>query len=315
MLKKIIKTRNIKHIASIISPYNKGEKTLLAVLSNLKEEKKVNPIPVFFNALKHLAPALKVLPQIRAGKTIFLSASITERSSLYYAMRWCLNRDNVNLKTPLHKRLTTDLLDAFQKTGHAYAFKKELNQSVINSRVNAKHSRRKFERKGRKGRRIKLAQFRKLKRLLKRRKKRDLSKLSIPVIVGKRRRLSKRYKFKFLRKAKKKPSLEFLTDFIPASIKSSFQNRLLRHYAKKEQKNKKKNRFEQPQSSYKVLSLKKAAVKISYADKNSAINSSYKLRQPNKKNQNRVISDDVRAITKVPQQRKINYERKSNFNR
>lgn len=142
---------NIKHIASIISPYNRGEKILLSILSNLKEEKKVKPIPVLFNALKKLAPALKVLPQIRAGRTIFLSAYISEKSSLYYATRWCLNSEGVNHKLSLDQRITADLLDALQNTGRAYALKKELDQSVINSRVNAKAVYRGKFKKKRKG--------------------------------------------------------------------------------------------------------------------------------------------------------------------
>jgi ribosomal protein S7 len=248
--------KNIKHIASIISPYNRGEKTLLAVLSNLKQEKNVSPIPVLFNALKHLSPGLKVLPQIRAGRTIFLSASLTEKSSLYYAMRWCLNTDNVNLKTPLDKRLTTDLLDAFQKTGHAYAFKKDLNQSVINSRVNAKHVyRRNVNIKGKRGK--------------------------------KGKKLPKKAKFKFLRQPKKKPSLIYLTDSIPAVIKSRIRaKKLIKHKTSMHglkqivaKKNNKKNRALRKKLSIKKRShINKIISNVQYTFKFAKQKYNFKLR-------------------------------------
>jgi len=137
-------TRKIRHIASIISPYNRGENTLLALLANLKEAKKSTPIPVMFNAIKRLAPGLKVLPQIRAGRTIYLPAYLTEKSSTYYAMRWCLKKEGVNLKTPLAQRLSSSMLETLQKFGHAYTQKKDLINSVLQSRVNVKPPFRRF---------------------------------------------------------------------------------------------------------------------------------------------------------------------------
>lgn len=227
----IVRGKGIKHIASIISPYNRGEKILLQVLSNLKQQKKASPIPVLFNALKQLAPGLKVLPQIRAGRTIFLSASLTEKSSRYYAMRWCLNTDNVNLKTPLHQRLTYDLLDAFKKTGHAYSFKKDLNQSVINSRVNAKPIyrgksksvlRQLFKRK-----RKLVYKFRRLCLLRTRFKIKTKAKFN----PRRKRRISARRKYRFKvkfmlkPKRKKKSRPIYLTDYIPPSIKSRVRDK------------------------------------------------------------------------------------------
>lgn len=202
----------LRHIASIISPYSRGEKAVLSSLTILKRQQRVAPIPELFAAIARLAPGLKVKSQIRAGRTIYFPAYLNAKSAVYHAVRWSLAKEGFSPKITLAQRFSTNLLDAAKKTGIAYKYKKDLNVSVVQSRVHYRPRRFRFR----------------FKRL---RKHKLLSK----------RKLRLRYNRLYLKKRTAIFQLIYLTDKRPAelfSISSKTKKRRERLKKKLEEKRK-----------------------------------------------------------------------------
>ena len=197
--------KRLRHIASVISPYDLGEKTFLSALTLLKRKKRSAPIPALFTLIQRLAPGLKVVSQVRAGRTIYLPAYLKDKSATYHALRWSLAKEGFMPKTLMAMRLITNLLEASAKTGVAYKSKRELNISVVQSRVNYRRKRRKWTP-------LEIRKHQKQKR--------------IPYLIRKQKAIS----------LKNRPAirqLTYLTDVLPPALMTKMARRHKRKFKKR----------------------------------------------------------------------------------
>src|ERR1700722_10797802 len=113
-----------------------GEKMVFLILGALKGEK-VRPANKFFTAIRNLHTGVKVLSQIRSGKSSTVPAYQSERSANHSAINWLLKavRDKTK-KSIVANDIVAELKDVSNHQGLAFKARLNLIKEIRAARVN-----------------------------------------------------------------------------------------------------------------------------------------------------------------------------------
>lgn len=151
MNKKVYKIKKIRSNRDILlklenvgSPHVKGEKYLHETLSELKKIKKRGAISGILEGIEKLSPGARLLQNVRSGRVVYVSGRISQRASLYYAVKWLyLAANQKSHKTSIGESLASDIEDSFYNKGMPFKYKNELFKGILASRSIKKKSKKK----------------------------------------------------------------------------------------------------------------------------------------------------------------------------
>ena len=139
--KKISEQRILHKFENIGSAGVSGEKRLQEVLWHVKKETKMSGISAVLIALKKLSPGVRLVKQLKSGRTINKVSLVSPSRTYYDAIRWVEDgARGHDIRSPMAKKIAKDLRDVVRArdlrggTGYAFKYKKEFYYTFRESR-------------------------------------------------------------------------------------------------------------------------------------------------------------------------------------
>ena len=157
----IIKNRFLEQCKNIISPTKKKEKTLMKILTYLKEtqaHQNIEPSKILAQNVEKIAPGAKLLPYVRAGKVYYTPGKIKQTSATYKSLKWILEEVKNPHKKSLPVRFAAEITNIQSNVGAAIGLKRIFIKEIRAARLNKRRRRyfNKFLKKKNYFRKIKL---------------------------------------------------------------------------------------------------------------------------------------------------------------
>lgn len=109
-------------------------------LKEIKDVTKKDPIEVFEEALKNVTPNVEVKPRRRGGAVQMVPRVLrTGTRAVTFSIRWILESCHKKSGKSMIEKLSSELIDAFKKTGYAFRKKEELNRIATNNAMYARN--------------------------------------------------------------------------------------------------------------------------------------------------------------------------------
>jgi ribosomal protein S7 len=130
----------VKKLGKKFSSQSRGENIALTTLRYLKlVNKKLNPKILLQKAIERLNTGIKIISQVKAGRTIYLPAYQSKSSSEYYAFSWIYKaageRSTKGFKS---KYLATEIRDVLLNRGRTTKYKYDHIKLIRDSRMNSR---------------------------------------------------------------------------------------------------------------------------------------------------------------------------------
>ena len=118
----------------------KGKKTLAQrifykAMDELKERTGQDPLKVFTDALHNATPLLQVKPRRVGGATYQVPIEVTPILGEALAMRWIITAARARKGMPMEKKLSVELMDAYQNDGTAVKRREDLRRMAEANRA------------------------------------------------------------------------------------------------------------------------------------------------------------------------------------
>ena len=85
----------------------------------IREKTHKDPLEVFRAAIDNASPLLEVKPKRVGGATYQVPMEVVEPRKTTLGMRWLINASRARKGTPMHIRLSSEIVDAYNKVGAA----------------------------------------------------------------------------------------------------------------------------------------------------------------------------------------------------
>lgn len=105
-----------------------ARKIFYQALEQMGEKTKKNPVEVFEEALKNVAPLVEVKSRRVGGATYQVPIEVTENRGKALAMRWLVMFARKRSDKTMSARLSGELVDAYNKTGNSYKKKDDTHK-------------------------------------------------------------------------------------------------------------------------------------------------------------------------------------------
>jgi small subunit ribosomal protein S7 len=102
---------------------------------------KKEPLEVFEQALRNASPSIEVKPKRVGGATYQVPVEVKSDRRLSLAMRWILNSARNRTGKPMHERLATELMDAYNNTGSTIKRREDVHKMAESNRAFAHYGR------------------------------------------------------------------------------------------------------------------------------------------------------------------------------
>ncbi len=125
---------NNVHVAMFVNRMMYGGKksTALRIMYNaldiVAEKTKKDPIEVFENALRNVAPTVEVKPKRVGGSTYQVPMEVTAERGISLAMRWLIQFSRDRAGRSMVDKLSNELLDAYNGQGASIRKKEETHR-------------------------------------------------------------------------------------------------------------------------------------------------------------------------------------------
>ncbi len=96
---------------------SKGEKILYDALRTIEQRESKDPLTIFEQAVKNVAPLLEVKPRRVGGATYQVPVEVRPDRSLSLAMRWLVKSARAREGKSMAEKLAAELSDAAKKQG------------------------------------------------------------------------------------------------------------------------------------------------------------------------------------------------------
>lgn len=93
------------------------------------------PMEVFDGALRNAGPAIEVKPKRVGGATYQVPVEVKADRRQALAMRWLLMSARARSGRPMHEKLATELVDAFNNTGNTIKRKEDVQRMAEANRA------------------------------------------------------------------------------------------------------------------------------------------------------------------------------------
>jgi small subunit ribosomal protein S7 len=112
-----------------------ARRVMYTALEMVEDRAKREPIEVFEQALRNVAPAVEVKPKRVGGSTYQVPMEVDPQRGLSLAMRWILAAARSRGGRSMSERLAAELLDAFNSQGAAVKRKDETHRMAEANRA------------------------------------------------------------------------------------------------------------------------------------------------------------------------------------
>ncbi|HEX5689980.1 MAG TPA: 30S ribosomal protein S7 [Roseiflexaceae bacterium] len=112
-----------------------AEKIVYQALDLAAERLKKTPMEVFETAIRNAGPAIEVKPKRVGGATYQVPVEVKSDRRQALAMRWLLISARSRSGKPMHERLATELMDAFNNTGTTIKRKEDVQRMAEANRA------------------------------------------------------------------------------------------------------------------------------------------------------------------------------------
>ncbi len=132
---------NSVNIQTMIQHIMKRGKKSLAVgimydaMDFVKERTEKNPLEVFDNALRNVAPAMEVRPRRVGGATYQVPMEVSSERRVTLAIRWILAAARDRSGKSFADKLASELIDAMNETGNAIRKRDEAHKMAEANRA------------------------------------------------------------------------------------------------------------------------------------------------------------------------------------
>jgi len=118
----------------------KGKKTLAQrifykAMDELKERTGQDPLKVFNDAIHNATPLLQVKPRRVGGATYQVPIEVAPALGEALAMRWIITAARARKGMPMERKLSAELLDAYQNDGTAVKRREDLRRMAEANRA------------------------------------------------------------------------------------------------------------------------------------------------------------------------------------
>jgi small subunit ribosomal protein S7 len=110
-------------------------------LKEVGDTTQTNPVEVFEKALDNITPRVEVKPRRRAGTVQMVPQVLRASDSAHAkatALRWIMEACQKRAGQPMVKKLKTEIVDAYKKTGFSIRKKEELHKLAITNAMYAR---------------------------------------------------------------------------------------------------------------------------------------------------------------------------------
>ena len=125
---------NSKLVELFVRQIMKNGKKLLAYsiiyksLKDISEITKKEPLLVLEQAVRNVTPIIELKTRRKRGSTFQIPTEVQPNRGLNLSIRWILAACRKIRGRPMNVILTTELIDAFNKTGHAIKIKEDIQK-------------------------------------------------------------------------------------------------------------------------------------------------------------------------------------------
>jgi len=112
-----------------------AEKIVYQSLELAADRLKKTPMEVFEVALRNAGPAIEVKPKRVGGATYQVPVEVKSDRRMSLAMRWLLISARGRSGKPMHERLASELMDAFNNTGSTIKRKEDVQRMAEANRA------------------------------------------------------------------------------------------------------------------------------------------------------------------------------------
>jgi small subunit ribosomal protein S7 len=112
-----------------------AEKIVYEALEMAAERLKKTPMEVFETAIRNAGPAIEVKPKRVGGATYQVPVEVKSDRRQALAMRWLMISARGRSGKPMHERLATELMDAFNNTGTTIKRKEDVQRMAEANRA------------------------------------------------------------------------------------------------------------------------------------------------------------------------------------
>ncbi|MCS7200581.1 MAG: 30S ribosomal protein S7 [Patescibacteria group bacterium] len=109
---------------------SKAQKIFYGAMEIIKERSNQNPLKVFQQAIKNVAPVVEVWPRRIGGATFLVPRQIATERRISKAIKWLINSARNRKGKPMKERLAEEIIAASQEEGEAYKKKLETHKTA-----------------------------------------------------------------------------------------------------------------------------------------------------------------------------------------
>jgi small subunit ribosomal protein S7 len=118
-----------------------AERIVYGAMELAAERLKKEPLEVFEQALRNASPSIEVKPRRVGGATYQVPVEVKSDRRLSLAMRWILNSARGRTGKPMHERLATELMDAYNNQGSTIKRREDVHRMAESNRAFAHYGR------------------------------------------------------------------------------------------------------------------------------------------------------------------------------
>jgi len=118
-----------------------AERIVYGALDLAAERLKKPQIEIFEQALRNASPTIEVKPRRVGGATYQVPVEVKSDRRLSLAMRWILVSARNRSGKPMHERLASELMDAYNNTGSTIKRKEDVHRMAESNRAFAHYGR------------------------------------------------------------------------------------------------------------------------------------------------------------------------------
>ncbi|GIW65064.1 MAG: 30S ribosomal protein S7 [Candidatus Parcubacteria bacterium] len=109
---------------------SKAQKIFYSSMEIIKEKTNQNPLKIFQQAIKNVAPLVEVWPRRIGGATFLVPRQVATERRISKAIKWIINSARIKKGKSMREKLAEEIIAASQEEGDAYKRKVELHKTA-----------------------------------------------------------------------------------------------------------------------------------------------------------------------------------------
>jgi small subunit ribosomal protein S7 len=118
-----------------------AERILYRAMDTAAHKLKREPMEIFEQAIRNVSPSIEVKPRRVGGATYQVPVEVKSDRRVSLAIRWILQSARNRSGRPMHERLATELVDAYNNTGATIKRKEDVHKMAESNRAFAHYGR------------------------------------------------------------------------------------------------------------------------------------------------------------------------------